>query len=884
MKTAIVLCLASCIASLPIHAQIRISPAPEPAGSMQTQLAPDPVSGVPGSYPLCGSLFLHEKEQALLQYLAEHPEMQHPGLKKPDAWGFDVGSTHAWYAYNYSTSSQYLTNSTCRGVGVHCYIFVEDSMWTSGRVTQTVVDSVMAAFDDHVPSNPSKGVYQMDVDAFGNPPDVDNDPRIIILILNIRDGWNGSGGYIEGYFYGLNETSATGSNNAEIYFLDAYPTNLQSSAGLESGMSTTAHEFQHMIHWNYNKVQIAFVNEGCSLVAEVNCGYPIYSQTYFSSEPNHYLLDWRGNDINKVLYDYSRAARYFTYLRDQYGMGIFAPIVQSSPHAGIASISDGLTAMSSTRQFNDVYQDWVIANTLDDRSVDTRYGYVYSGLEKADADTRMNPNMSSTVEWIQPLGAKYVSFTAGSNLALTATTSSSNIIAKVVEIGTPSVVSPLSSGVQFTEPNFGTTYKTVTLALMNTSTTDSQQVSVQASGTLPGAITLAYESAEPSGYLPLMRGDTACVVFDGVTGAHLDSIRVALRRASSITGGVWSYGSPTHVLGTALSPAFTATGKLNPSAPYPVPWPNWATVDMRAYGIDVSNKFAVGFAYTGDSTTQQRLMVSAQPTANGIHSFTWYNEAEPPAWYYLTSNSAADSAWTYLVRAYVSFGTVASTLTVYPGDANNDGIVDVRDILPLGLYYGQTGPTRAGASLNWGAQTVAVGWSPDAAAYADCNGDGTVNASDVTGIIQNWGSSTTSSRARSVDARIVCQQLLDAIDAQRPSVGMKQLRAAIESYMANDLQTSLAFRLDQNYPNPFNPKTTIRYTVGGSGNQGSGLSTVRLVIYDLLGREVMELVNEKQKPGTYEVGFDATRLSSGVYFYRMTAGTFQAVRQFVLEK
>ncbi len=883
MKTAIVLCLTMLLCRLPANAQVRVQTAAEPVAVPLQKALPDPVSGVPGAYPICGSLLLHDQEQSLLQYLAAHPEAGQPNLKKSAAWGFTVGSTHAWYAYDYSTTNQYLTNATCRAVGVHCYIFVEDSMWTTGKVDQGVVDSVMNTFDNSVPSNSSKGVYQMDVDAFGNPPDVDNDPRIIILILNIRDGWSGSGGYIEGYFYGLNEVNVAGSNNAEIYFLDAYPTNLKSSAGLRSGMSTTAHEFQHMIHWNYNKSQISFVNEGCSLVAEVNCGYPIYSQFYFASEPNHYLLDWRGNDINKVLFDYSRAARYFTYLRDQFSMAIFAQIVQKSGLSGIPSITWGLQQVASTRQFNDVYLDWEIANTLDDRSVDPRYGYLYQGLDKAVADTRANPNVPGTNEWIQPLGAKYVSFTAGNSLAVTATTTSSNIVAKVVEIGTPSVVSPLTSGVQFTEPNFGTTYKTVTLALMNTSATDSQLVTIQATGNAPTKITLAYENTEPTGYLALTRGDTVCVVFDGVTGAHLDSVRVALRRALPITGGVWLFGSTAHILGSPLSPPITAVGTSNPTFPYPVPWSNWATVDLRSYNIDASNRFAVGFTYSGDSTTQQRLMVSPQPTTNGIHSYTLYNEVVPPSWYYLTSNSAGDSTWAYLIRAYLSFGPANTSLTVYPGDANNDGTVDVRDVLPLGLYYGKSGPSRAGASLSWGAQTVAFGWSPDAAAYADCNGDGVVNAADVAGIIQNWASTRTSPRVGTVDARSVCQQLLDAIDAQSPNPGMKEIRGALVDYMTKDLGISFAYALDQNYPNPFNPSTTLAFSVP------ERVDVVRLAVYSVLGEKVWERVLNAVDAGRHNVVWEGDdtagrKVSSGVYFCRMTAGSFRAVRQLLLEK
>jgi predicted GH43/DUF377 family glycosyl hydrolase len=102
------------------------------------------------------------------------------------------------------------------------------------------------------------------------------------------------------------------------------------------------------------------------------------------------------------------------------------------------------------------------------------------------------------------------------------------------------------------------------------------------------------------------------------------------------------------------------------------------------------------------------------------------------------------------------------------------------------------------------------------------------------------------------------------------------------------------FVLSQNYPNPFNPTTVIKYTVGGTRGQGPGTIKIRLVVYDLLGREVAVLVNEKKAPGHYEVTFsakggsasggDASGLASGVYLYRLTAGQFiQTLKMLVVK-
>jgi poly(3-hydroxybutyrate) depolymerase len=92
-------------------------------------------------------------------------------------------------------------------------------------------------------------------------------------------------------------------------------------------------------------------------------------------------------------------------------------------------------------------------------------------------------------------------------------------------------------------------------------------------------------------------------------------------------------------------------------------------------------------------------------------------------------------------------------------------------------------------------------------------------------------------------------------------------------------ETSLPERpqLYANYPNPFNPATMIRFTV-------SGVVPVKLVVYDILGRKVVTLVDERKAPGTYQVLFDGSDLASGVYFYRLSAGAYVETRKMVLLK
>jgi hypothetical protein len=85
------------------------------------------------------------------------------------------------------------------------------------------------------------------------------------------------------------------------------------------------------------------------------------------------------------------------------------------------------------------------------------------------------------------------------------------------------------------------------------------------------------------------------------------------------------------------------------------------------------------------------------------------------------------------------------------------------------------------------------------------------------------------------------------------------------------------FSLSQNYPNPFNPSTKISFNLPKSGN-------VELKVYNIIGKEVATVINGFKQAGSYEVTFDASALSSGVYFYRLTSGSFSSTHKMTLVK
>jgi Secretion system C-terminal sorting domain len=101
-----------------------------------------------------------------------------------------------------------------------------------------------------------------------------------------------------------------------------------------------------------------------------------------------------------------------------------------------------------------------------------------------------------------------------------------------------------------------------------------------------------------------------------------------------------------------------------------------------------------------------------------------------------------------------------------------------------------------------------------------------------------------------------------------------------------EITTPSSYMLSQNFPNPFNPSTTIRYTIPSVSNGQD--NHVTLKVYDVLGNEVTTLVNENKSAGSYEVEFSAkgknTELPSGIYFYKLTAGSFSQTNKMILLK
>ena len=102
-------------------------------------------------------------------------------------------------------------------------------------------------------------------------------------------------------------------------------------------------------------------------------------------------------------------------------------------------------------------------------------------------------------------------------------------------------------------------------------------------------------------------------------------------------------------------------------------------------------------------------------------------------------------------------------------------------------------------------------------------------------------------------------------------------RNGISSVLPETNSIPFSYKLLQNYPNPFNPTTTIKYNLPDD-------SQVQIKVFDILGRQVVDLVNEAKVAGVYEINFDASSLASGIYLYRIQAGSFVDTKKMILLK
>ncbi|MCH2650802.1 MAG: T9SS type A sorting domain-containing protein [Candidatus Marinimicrobia bacterium] len=224
-----------------------------------------------------------------------------------------------------------------------------------------------------------------------------------------------------------------------------------------------------------------------------------------------------------------------------------------------------------------------------------------------------------------------------------------------------------------------------------------------------------------------------------------------------------------------------------------------------------------------------------------------------------------------------------SGVNVYPGDTDNNGIVDALDVLPIGVYFFENGAPRDTTGFFW-SPVSGEPWEILPATFSDANGDGVVDEIDIIGVGVNWGK-THETRGNTfvldpndetlfINHQAAFQEIYNSLSGG--SEVIDEIREMLRSVLG--IQIPEVFSLYQNYPNPFNPTTTIQFHLPTD-------ESVSLTVYNILGKTVIEPIKDMTyQSGTYSILLDGSQLGSGLYYYALKAGMYHDVRKMIVMK
>ncbi len=277
---------------------------------------------------------------------------------------FKVGDQEQFWISNVDTNQNFQIHATLKYLTPHSYFWAQDGV----RVNQGDMKSLMDTFENKI--------YPTDREFFGSEwtPGVDNDPHVYVVYSR------GTGASNAGYFSTPDEYNPLVhkySNGHEMFVFNA--DNISLSDPYTYG--TLAHEFQHMIHWNLDRNEDTWMNEGFSVLAEYLNGYPALFDYNYVGNPDLNLTDWFP-DPGANGPHYGESFLFLDYFLDRFGDKATQALVKDQEN-GLNSVDDTLKSLNITDKqtgkpisADDVVMDWMVTMILKDGSVgDGRYVY-----------------------------------------------------------------------------------------------------------------------------------------------------------------------------------------------------------------------------------------------------------------------------------------------------------------------------------------------------------------------------------------------------------------------------------------------------------------------------------------------------------------------------
>ncbi len=964
--------------------------------------------------PVCGTIFLSEEKghQALENTRLFKPQVYRHMLEdaqqlaKRTSQQDTLFTVRRFYVYNLENNSFDEIYAKLMAIGAKSQVWVDTMELYNEHVDQGVVDSIFNNLENITPAgsrDPSKGIVVLEEEYFGDPPNRDGDGKVDFLIVDIQDGWEPGNSYVAGFFFSWDQTSNNGSNQRDILYIDSYP-------GIFNGQDTNpkrplsvlAHEFQHLIHYNYDPGEETFVNEGLSEMASVICGYPLRNPSRYFSNPDVPLFDW-DNISGNVLADYERAALFTLYYTEQLGDSILRTVV-SSTKRGQEGLDGAFKAIDPGSSFERMFEYFTVANVLNAVDYDSRFGYQYpvSGLPRF-ARSHTDPNQSIANNSVYQLAVDYIGYSFGDSLSFSI--NNANLKLWVIATGPSDTLVSAATG-SFSLPEFGSKYNAAVVAVVNTSGSR-QSYDYQSAGKQTAIyVEEKYDDGRPDAF----SGNASFLGFGNNAEGFGWAVRFIpgipnnqLVKAKILAGFAQEFGNSTTPASAPKDFEFHVWGNRNGQPGEDIIEPfivstnrtsfdgsTFLEIDLSDYAEYLTNVDTVFIGFIENDTVGTYVGMDNSTSTNHTFAFFGPTASNPNTWVPMSNLSVGGNplnGWNMMMRVvfaysdpaiprlvvgilqnpilpkyidvvvlsdrelntknlegtltlgsqkqslnFVSIGgslkhfidqnvvlSGSGTLTinvkgttqygVTPGDTTRQYQVDAvapRVDYTLQLADGEASmyiPANALTTMTYfisgkgnlnvlddtPAQALSVRYGPiytlGASGFAfqqavtvrlQAPGDLAVNPAEVTMAVwkgDKWVALPTRYNAASKQ-----------FEALSPIAGMFTLARKGDLPLLTDspLVIPTEFALYQNYPNPFNPSTLIRFDLPQK-------STVKLQVYDILGRPVRTLVSGELEAGAHSVQWDGRndrgeRVGTGIYFYRLEAGTYVKTMKMMLVK
>jgi hypothetical protein len=357
-----------------------------------------------------------------------------------------VGEVKTWMALDNYCGYYYFKDYELRAVGDQAEVWVAvDLGWTIPPgtpicelkptdprpvpvVTDEQVNYLLSEFDTNIhptetaffgPSDEHTGEYSL-LEAWGYvPPGYYDGDKLAILVDNVRDDnyYNNFPLYIAGFY----SPSFEGYFDRNVMSIDAY--DWENRTGPDSARpylyeGVFAHEYQHLLHDDYDSDEENFINEGMSMFAEYLTGYAVSEAQYedFLEMPENSLVVWGDQGDDEILADYSNTYLFQYFLMEQYGTGFIQELFMN-PENGISGVNSTLGGYPGQRKdFGDIYHDFASAVLIDSKQANYRNGFETLDL-MIDIGTVDVPNPEAyDTPGAPPWGTDYIWIDGGEEL------------------------------------------------------------------------------------------------------------------------------------------------------------------------------------------------------------------------------------------------------------------------------------------------------------------------------------------------------------------------------------------------------------------------------------------------------------------------------------